>query len=266
MNPSHKLNDGNTFGFGGQDHDPVSGLVYLRARYYAPGLGRFTAPDPLVMAGFELPGMSPYAYGRDNPLSYLDPSGLVAEKLKSSGKDAVLFVLGAIAQYSDIMTFSVGSQAGLEEVMADMGGPFNAGRALGASLGLAVGVVEMINGAIEAASGGGLTISGNVLALGLTTAGVAEAGIGLAHSQAALSYFAKYSSGGNDPERPLKKDSSDLRQLKDAARKAGLTNEEIREFRRYVEAQKRSFGRGGADNLSFGELVEMAGDWKNGVR
>ncbi len=67
LNPSHKLNDGNTFGFGGQDHDPVFGSIYLRARYYTPGLGRFTAPDPLVMAGLELPGMSPYAYGEDNP-------------------------------------------------------------------------------------------------------------------------------------------------------------------------------------------------------
>ncbi len=31
LNPSHKLNDGNTFGFGGQNHDPVFGSVYLRA-------------------------------------------------------------------------------------------------------------------------------------------------------------------------------------------------------------------------------------------
>ncbi|MHB8927921.1 MAG: RHS repeat-associated core domain-containing protein [Bacillota bacterium] len=81
LNPSHKLNDGNTFGFGGQDHDPVFGQVYLRARYYTPGLGRFTTPDPLVMAGLDLPGMSPYAYGQDNPLAYLDPSGLVVEKV-----------------------------------------------------------------------------------------------------------------------------------------------------------------------------------------
>ncbi|MHB8928880.1 MAG: RHS repeat-associated core domain-containing protein [Bacillota bacterium] len=84
LNPSHKLNDGNTFGFGGQDHDPALGLIYLRARYYTPALGRFTAPDPLVTAGFELPGMSPYAYGRDNPLSYLDPSGLVAETVQAA--------------------------------------------------------------------------------------------------------------------------------------------------------------------------------------
>ncbi len=81
LNPSQKLNDGNTFGFGGQDHDPVFGQVYLRARYYTPGLGRFTAPDPLVVTGLDLPGMSPYAYAQDNPLSYLDPSGLIGQKL-----------------------------------------------------------------------------------------------------------------------------------------------------------------------------------------
>ena len=79
LNPSHRLNDGNTFGFGGQDHDPVFGLVYLRARYYTPALGRFTVPDPLVMAGVDLPTLSPYVYGRNNPLRFGDPSGLTGQ-------------------------------------------------------------------------------------------------------------------------------------------------------------------------------------------
>jgi RHS repeat-associated protein len=79
LNPSHRLNDGNTFGFGGQDHDPVFGMVYLRARYYTPAIGRFTAPDPLMMAGFDLPTLSPYVYGRNDPLRFGDPSGLMGQ-------------------------------------------------------------------------------------------------------------------------------------------------------------------------------------------
>ena len=55
------------------------GQVYLRARYYAPGLGRFTAPDPLVIAAADLPMQSPYVYGRDNPLLFTDPSGLTGQ-------------------------------------------------------------------------------------------------------------------------------------------------------------------------------------------
>ncbi len=84
LNPSHKLNDGNTFGFGGQDHDPVFGQVYLRARYYSASLGRFAAPDPLVLAGLGFPSPSQYAYANDNPLSYSDRTGLVGQPTGSS--------------------------------------------------------------------------------------------------------------------------------------------------------------------------------------
>lgn len=79
--PSRPLNDGNTFGFGGQDHDPVFGLIYLRARYYAPELARFTTPDPLAMAGFVNPDPSVYSFALNNPLSYVDPTGLIAEQI-----------------------------------------------------------------------------------------------------------------------------------------------------------------------------------------
>jgi uncharacterized protein RhaS with RHS repeats len=46
-----------------------TGLQYLRARYYDPGIGRFLSQDPL-------PGGHAYAYVRNNPVRYVDPSGL----------------------------------------------------------------------------------------------------------------------------------------------------------------------------------------------
>ena len=58
-----------SYGFTGEQVDP-NGLVYLRARYYEPGMGRFLNMDP---SGQE---MNPYLYSTGNPINYVDPSGL----------------------------------------------------------------------------------------------------------------------------------------------------------------------------------------------
>ncbi len=47
-----------------------SGLIYMRARYYEPGTGRFVSEDP----GLE--GTNWYAYVMDNPTNAVDPTGL----------------------------------------------------------------------------------------------------------------------------------------------------------------------------------------------
>ncbi len=63
------------WGFAGEYHDPATGLQYLRARWYQPGVGRFTQRDPFpgVLA---LPlTLNPYVYGLNSPTRYTDPSG-----------------------------------------------------------------------------------------------------------------------------------------------------------------------------------------------
>ena len=45
---------------------------YLRARYYTPG-GRFLSRDPL---GISLRAINYYSYVKNNPLSFIDPSGM----------------------------------------------------------------------------------------------------------------------------------------------------------------------------------------------
>ena len=57
--------------FTGRERD-ADWLYYYRARYYHPGLARFLQPDPLGRGG----GVNPYAYAANNPLSFIDPSGL----------------------------------------------------------------------------------------------------------------------------------------------------------------------------------------------
>ena len=61
------------FTYTGEQFDPESGLVYLRARYLDPSTGRFQTPDPL---GFLRSGVNLYAYAGSNPIAKTDPSGL----------------------------------------------------------------------------------------------------------------------------------------------------------------------------------------------
>ncbi|MCO6455655.1 MAG: hypothetical protein J5I93_10210 [Pirellulaceae bacterium] len=65
----------NSYLFTGEDLDPDTGLVYLRARYYDPETGRFLSKDP---AGFP-DGPNQYAYAGSNPVNYVDPSGQVIQ-------------------------------------------------------------------------------------------------------------------------------------------------------------------------------------------
>jgi RHS repeat-associated protein len=63
--------------FGGKERDAETGLDYFGARYYASGNGRFTTVDPGHVNGdiFDPQSWNGYAYARNNPLKYTDPTG-----------------------------------------------------------------------------------------------------------------------------------------------------------------------------------------------
>lgn len=68
----------NSFLFDGEEYDANSGFYYLRARWMNPTIGRFVSLDPYVGSPFEPQSLHKYVFAHNNPLSYHDPSGLVA--------------------------------------------------------------------------------------------------------------------------------------------------------------------------------------------
>ena len=66
------------YGYTGREPD-ATGLIYYRARYYDPSVGRFTQRDPL---GF-VDGVNRYAYAMNSPVNFVDPWG--TDSLGSTG-------------------------------------------------------------------------------------------------------------------------------------------------------------------------------------
>ena len=60
----------------------LTGLYYLRARYYNASLGRFTQEDVIYNDGLNL-----YAYCSSNPVMYADPSGYKLENTCITAKE-----------------------------------------------------------------------------------------------------------------------------------------------------------------------------------
>ncbi len=69
----------NRFMYAGEQFDKVTGQYYLRARYYAPQVGRFITEDPIN------DGLNWYTYCENNPIRFIDPNGL--ERIVVSGGD-----------------------------------------------------------------------------------------------------------------------------------------------------------------------------------
>ena len=72
LTPKTQTVDMGYFGYCGEYYDPELDMIYLRNRYYSPGIGRFITEDPAR------DGANWYAYCNNNPVMFVDPSGEVA--------------------------------------------------------------------------------------------------------------------------------------------------------------------------------------------
>ena len=73
--------DANSFRYCGEYFDAETDTYYLRARYYAPELGRFTSEDPVQ------DGLNWYTYCAGNPVLFVDPSGLYEVGLRAYAEE-----------------------------------------------------------------------------------------------------------------------------------------------------------------------------------
>jgi RHS repeat-associated protein len=70
---------GTVYGFTGEQHDGAPGLLYLRARYYNPGLKVFMSVDPFPGWSTVPASQHGYNYVHNNPINGRDRTGLCAE-------------------------------------------------------------------------------------------------------------------------------------------------------------------------------------------
>ncbi len=63
----------NPYTYTGREFDAETGLYYYRARYYDAEVGRFITEDPIGLLG----GLNIYKYVLNNPVNFVDPSGLI---------------------------------------------------------------------------------------------------------------------------------------------------------------------------------------------
>ncbi|MDE0451531.1 MAG: hypothetical protein OXI90_07170 [Gammaproteobacteria bacterium] len=64
-------------GFTRHEHLDRTGLIHMNGRMYDPRLGRFLSPDPIVGDPTSSQSWNLYSYVGNNPLSYVDPTGLI---------------------------------------------------------------------------------------------------------------------------------------------------------------------------------------------
>jgi RHS repeat-associated protein len=95
----------NHYKFTGKERDSESGLDYFGARYYASALGRFIGTDPIVVTPdrmFDPQQFNLYGYVRDNPLRFIDPTGMeltVSGNVKQAMNELCAIVGGGLQQH-----------------------------------------------------------------------------------------------------------------------------------------------------------------------
>jgi len=77
--------------YNSQELDKESGYYFYNARHYDPEIARFVTPDTIIPVELDSQGWNRFAYVRNNPILYKDPTGHkwyseISDKQADSGK------------------------------------------------------------------------------------------------------------------------------------------------------------------------------------
>lgn len=95
-------------GFAGHVNEPLSGLTYMRARFYDPASGRFIGTDPVRPKAGDGFGFNRYAYANNNPLKFIDPDGRQVVSLNERDNKAIASMINQLA--SKVFAFNQNNQ------------------------------------------------------------------------------------------------------------------------------------------------------------
>jgi|GEM_PF-2227018 len=115
------------FGYNGRDGvltDP-NGLLYMRARYYDPLLKRFMNCDILTGSIANPSTLNLYAYVNGDPISYVDPFGMSAERINNNKvidnlRDLYNFTYDYYYYPDEMMRMKIANQAVLIHLINDV--------------------------------------------------------------------------------------------------------------------------------------------------
>jgi RHS repeat-associated protein len=151
------------FGYTGEQADASMGLIFLRARYYDPSVGRFLTKDPNPGNVYRPQSLNPYIYVLNNSINDRDPSGEQGEYIDE-------FLQGVVYQFIDNNYDALGVseqsksllRRGADEVAATHNNSlaFQLGRLTGSAVTIGQAFVEIEGGGTImgcGAGGGALT-------------------------------------------------------------------------------------------------------------
>jgi RHS repeat-associated protein len=169
----------------GQEADLEVGLQYYGSRYYDPALGRFISADSIVPSAADAQAFNRYAYARNNPILYMDPTGhnWFTKNWKAIVSVVIVVVLVVAAIVASIycppagailwkaaIGAAIGAASGAATAAAK-GGDWQNGMLVGA-------VVGGATGAAGGAAGGAIADAGYKVLGGMVSGAIAGAGQG----------------------------------------------------------------------------------------
>jgi RHS repeat-associated protein len=162
------------YGYTGQHSDAATGLDYYVSRFYDPLAGQFTSPDTTLPGnGYDLWGLSRYAYVEGDPVGRADPTGhcpmcigfvvgaVIGGAIEYGTQVYGNYQKGDPSPWTDVNMLQVGEAALVGGVIGATGGL--AGAAVGSALAETGAAVEIGGGiAAGAALGAGEGAAGQV--------------------------------------------------------------------------------------------------------